>query len=61
VNDKYQLQISMRSECKKAIREKLLAIVAELDSEYGKPCQGRMIQYMLETQVITPIWNGKPY
>jgi hypothetical protein len=46
---------------KKALREKLMDIVKEIDSPYGKPCQGTVSQYHVETKISTPIWDGEEY
>jgi hypothetical protein len=46
---------------KDGIREKLLDMVKEIDSNYGKPCQGWVSSYKIDSHIITPIWGGKEY
>lgn len=57
----FQLTITMNGTSKKAIKERLLSIVKEIDSNYGKPCQGIISEYQLETHISTPIWNNQSY
>lgn len=44
-----------------AIKEKLQRIITEMDSSYGKPCQGIMTYFKGTSEVITPIWKGEKY
>lgn len=60
-NNKFILNIAMTGESKEAMKQKLLEIVKEFDSDYGKPCQGIVSQYHVETKISTPIWDGKSY
>lgn len=57
----FMLKIEMSASSKKAMRQKLLEIVAEFDSDYGKPCQGIYSQHLILTRIQTPIWDNKPY
>jgi hypothetical protein len=57
----FELQINMKGTDKKALRDKLMEIVMEFDSQYGKPCQGTISSYRVETKVVTPIWGGQDY
>lgn len=43
------------------IKEKLLTMVRQIDSSYGKPAQGIVSGFGYDSHVITPIWNGEKY
>lgn len=60
-NPDFHLIIEMKSTNKEAMKENLKRILEELDSNYGKPCQGTSIQYQCETIVKTPTWNMKAH
>lgn len=46
---------------KETIRERLLEMVDQIDSAYGKPYQGCISACRWTIHVITPIWNGDTY
>jgi hypothetical protein len=57
----FELNISMKGTDKAALRQKLVEIIKEFDDDYGKPRQGIMGEFNLETKISTPIWDGKEY
>lgn len=46
---------------KESIKQKLLDMVSEMETDYGKPCQGTVSAFEGVSQVITPIWEGREY
>ena len=55
-----QLIICMTGD-KNEMIDKLKSIIAEIQSDYGKPCQNVTCSYNLTTSIITPIWEGKQF
>lgn len=43
------------------IKERLAALLAEMNQPYGKPCQGTGIHHNGTVSVITPLWDKKTY
>ena len=57
----FVLNIKMQGYSKSALKESLAQILSEFDDSYGKPKQGNISQFEVETSVSTPIWDGKEY
>jgi hypothetical protein len=60
-SNKFKLIIEIDSVDKETMKQSLLSILAEFDSNYGKPCQGTSCQYHCKTYIKTPIWDGKDF
>jgi len=43
------------------IRERLVQIIRDIDSIYGKPAQCTTLGYGVTVSVTTPIWDGLKY
>jgi hypothetical protein len=57
----FQLNIFMKGTDKAALRQKLVEIIKEFDDDYGKPRQGTISEFNVETRISTPIWDGKEF
>lgn len=42
----------------KYIKEELASLIKEIDSSYGKPCQGIHLKGDGNTEIITPFWEN---
>lgn len=57
----FEMTIEISSEDKRSLKFRLMEIASELDTKYGKPCQGVVITGDTTTKVTTPRWNGENY